>query len=67
MDTLPFVPHDKARTGCSWTHPRQRGDDAIQQYCDVNNGESIDGIAGLTPFGSAVEDEGRVSREGRRL
>jgi hypothetical protein len=42
MDTLPFVPHDKARTGCSWTHPRQRGDDAIQQYCDVNNGESID-------------------------
>lgn len=53
------------RTAKAWI--RQRGDDAIQQYCDVNNGESIDGIAGLTPFGSAVEDETRISHEGRKL
>jgi hypothetical protein len=53
------------RTAKAWI--RQRGDDAIQQYCDVNNGESIDGLPGLTPFGSVVEDEARISHEGRKL
>ncbi|MEV5961003.1 pyridoxamine 5'-phosphate oxidase family protein [Kribbella sp. NPDC051952] len=53
------------KTAAGWI--RQRGDDAIERYCDVNNGESIDGIAGLTPFGSAVDDESRYTHEGRRL
>jgi len=53
------------KTADAWI--RQRGDDAIQQYCDVNNGESIDGIPGLTPFGTTVTDEARYTADGRRL
>jgi hypothetical protein len=53
------------KTARAWI--RQRGDDAIQQYCDVNNGESVDGLPGLTPFGAQIEDESRVSHEGRKL
>ncbi|GLI01799.1 pyridoxamine 5'-phosphate oxidase family protein [Phytohabitans aurantiacus] len=55
------------RTAEAWLD--QRGPDAIRDYCDVNNGESIDGLPGLTPFGSALtpEDRARTTHEGRKL
>jgi hypothetical protein len=55
------------KTAQAWID--ERGDDAIRTYCDVNNGASIDGLPGLTPFGSQPDDEERVrlSHLGRRL
>ncbi|MCW6004997.1 pyridoxamine 5'-phosphate oxidase family protein [Micromonospora sp. CPCC 205371] len=55
------------RTAEAWLD--QRGPDAIRDYCDVNNGHSIDGLPGLTPFGGAPTeaDRARVSHEGRKL
>jgi Pyridoxamine 5'-phosphate oxidase len=48
---------------------RQNGPDAIRDYCDVNNRESIDGLPGLTPFGDGVDEETRrrFAHEGRKL
>jgi hypothetical protein len=45
---------------------RRNGPDGVRAYCDVNNGHSIDGIAGLEPFGTDVADE-RLAHEGRKL
>jgi Pyridoxamine 5'-phosphate oxidase len=48
---------------------RQHGPDAVRDYCDVNNAESIDGLPGLAPFGDGVSDELRElwAHEGRKL
>jgi hypothetical protein len=48
---------------------RRFGSDAIRNYCDVNNAESIDGIPALTPFGPSVTDEQRTTHahHGRKL
>lgn len=55
------------KTAEAWT--RRQGPSAIRDYCDVNNGESIDGISGLTPFGTDLTDEQRkvLSSDGRKL
>jgi Pyridoxamine 5'-phosphate oxidase len=55
------------RTADAWLD--QRGPDAIRDYCDVNNGHSIDGLPGLTPFGGSLTETGRAraSHEGRKL
>lgn len=55
------------RTADAWI--RQRGPDAITQYCDVNNGTSIDGIAALAPSGLELDDSvrERSSHDGKRL
>jgi hypothetical protein len=55
------------RTAGAWV--RQRGPDAIRDYCDVNNAESIDGLPGLAPFRERVTDDQRAmhSHEGRKL
>jgi hypothetical protein len=55
------------RTAETWLD--QRGPDAIRDYCDVNNGHSIDGLPGLTPFGGSVTetDRARAAHEGRKL
>ena len=42
---------------------RKHGADAIRDYCDVNNAESIDGLTGIDPL---VEDATPVS-SGRKL
>jgi hypothetical protein len=48
---------------------RRQGPDAIREYCDVNNAESIDGIPALAPFGEPVSEEqrARYAHEGRKL
>jgi len=48
---------------------RKGGPTAIRDYCDVNNAESIDKLAGLRPFGARVTDAQRRARahEGRKL
>lgn len=48
---------------------RQRGPDAIREYCDVNNQESIDGLPALTPSVAAVSAAQRElhGHEGRKL
>jgi hypothetical protein len=55
------------RTAETWQ--RQRGDNAIPDYCDVNNGESIDGLPGLRPFRARVAPDERAAHahEGRKL
>jgi hypothetical protein len=55
------------RTAGAWI--KQRGPSAIRDYCDVNNGQSIDGLPGLTPFGNELDDEqrSRISASGRSL
>ena len=55
------------KTAAAWR--QRRGPDAIPDYCDVNNGTSIDGLPGLTPFGADVTEEQRRthSAEGRKL
>jgi Pyridoxamine 5'-phosphate oxidase len=48
---------------------RKYGPDAIRDYCDVNNRESIDGLDALTPFAEDVTEEQRqaFAHEGRKL
>jgi hypothetical protein len=48
---------------------RKHGPDAIRDYCDVNNRESIDGLPALRPFGDGVDEEQRrrFAHEGRKL
>jgi hypothetical protein len=48
---------------------RQHGEGAIREYCDVNNGESIDGLDGLSRFGEGVSDDQRraLAHDGRKL
>ena len=48
---------------------RKHGADAIRDYCDVNNAESIDGLPALTPFGDDVTEDRRrtFAHEGRKL
>ena len=48
---------------------RKHGPDAVRDYCDVNNGESIDGLPGLSRFGGEVTEEQRAlwGHEGRKL
>ncbi|TDO27817.1 pyridoxamine 5'-phosphate oxidase [Kribbella sp. VKM Ac-2527] len=55
------------QTAAGWI--RKRGPSAIPDYCDVNNGESIDGFPGLTPFGAKLTDDQkeRNASAGRRL
>jgi Pyridoxamine 5'-phosphate oxidase len=55
------------RTAEAWTG--QRGPDAVRDYCDANNARSIDGLEGLAPFGSGLDDEqrARYNHEGRKL
>jgi hypothetical protein len=55
------------RTAEAWLD--QRGPDAIRDYCDVNNGHSIDGLPGLTRFGGSVTEteRARAAHEGRKL
>jgi len=69
---VPMLEYGKERdqlltTAAAWR--RKRGPSAIRDYCDVNNGASIDDIEGLTPFGDGVsEEQQRVhSAEGRKL
>jgi hypothetical protein len=52
------------KTARAWI--RQNGPDAIRDYCDVNNRESIDGLAGLEPLGSSATPKAH-SHEGRKL
>lgn len=48
---------------------RRDGPDAIREYCDVNNAESIDGLPGLAPYGETVSEDqrARYAHEGRKL
>jgi hypothetical protein len=48
---------------------RRHGRDAIRDYCDVNNAQSIDGLPALSPYGAQVTDEQRstFAHEGRKL
>jgi Pyridoxamine 5'-phosphate oxidase len=48
---------------------RRYGPDGVRNYCDVNNGHSIDGIPGLEPLGAPVGEDGRAryAHEGRKL
>ena len=48
---------------------RRHGPDAIREYCDVNNAQSIDGLPALSPYGEQVSDEQRrtFAHEGRKL
>jgi Pyridoxamine 5'-phosphate oxidase len=48
---------------------RRHGPDAVRDYCDVNNAQSIDGLPALSPFGVPVSDEQRrtFGHEGRKL
>jgi pyridoxamine 5'-phosphate oxidase-like protein len=48
---------------------RRHGPDAIRDYCDVNNAQSIDGLPALSPHGGRVSDEQRrtFAHEGRKL
>jgi Pyridoxamine 5'-phosphate oxidase len=48
---------------------RRHGPDAIRDYCDVNNAQSIDGLPALSPFGAPVSEEQRrtFAHEGRKL
>jgi hypothetical protein len=51
----------------TWT--RTRGPDAVRDYCDVNNGESLDGLPALRPFRDSVSTRQREAHDhrGRKL
>jgi hypothetical protein len=55
------------RSADAWL--RQDGPDAIRDYCDVNNPQSIDGLPGLSPFGerATAEQHARHAHEGHKL
>lgn len=48
---------------------RRGGPDAIREYCDVNNRESIDGLTALEPLAGAVSEDQRAAHahQGRKL
>jgi predicted pyridoxine 5'-phosphate oxidase superfamily flavin-nucleotide-binding protein len=48
---------------------RKGGADAMREYCDANNAESIDGLPALPPSGRGLSDERRaeLAHDGRKL
>jgi hypothetical protein len=48
---------------------RKHGPEAVRDYCDVNNAESIDALPGLSSYGATVDEGQRktFSHHGRKL
>jgi hypothetical protein len=69
--TVPRMRFEEERDQLfTWIDGRRakHGKDAILRYVDVNNTESIDGLAGLDPSGRADQgDVERLSSENRKL
>lgn len=68
---VPKLRFEEERTQLfSWVDGRRakHGADAIERYIDINNAESIDGLAGLDPSGEVdPHDEESLTSEGRKL